>query len=389
MTYVKQSWENYPSTATPINATRLAYMEDGIFNASRFFNVKNYGAVGDGTTNDIAAITAALDAAEAAGGGTVYFPAGTYRVTSSVAGYRSRITLQGEGGRYATKIKSAGNFAPIEGSWEYCVIRDITLDANSLGGEGIKVYLNQTTLDHVTVINWDIAGMSLNDGAYVAEDTSDLGYLNRIQFCHVDSPTVGAGYGIYTTYRLTDSWISYCNIGSTLANIRTESGPMRIVGCHLNGSPEYNILMEGPNRVAIKDNLLEGALKSAIQYVMPGFETGHTQHQIAIVGNELSNGGYSPSRADGVPGTYPAVNIVGKSATDRTLGLLFTGNLVAVNNGPAGWSAAVYCKWADELTITGNSWSTGYDDTDPVTLEGCGSNVSVVGNGGRDGVTVI
>ena len=33
MAYVKQSWENYPSTATPINATRLAYMEDGIFNA--------------------------------------------------------------------------------------------------------------------------------------------------------------------------------------------------------------------------------------------------------------------------------------------------------------------------------------------------------------------
>jgi hypothetical protein len=42
------------------------------------FNVRDYGAVGDGSTNDTAAITAALNDAHAAGGGIVYFPTGIY-----------------------------------------------------------------------------------------------------------------------------------------------------------------------------------------------------------------------------------------------------------------------------------------------------------------------
>lgn len=45
---------------------------------SRSFNIRDYGATGDGRTIDTAAINKAIDAAAAAGGGTVYFPAGTY-----------------------------------------------------------------------------------------------------------------------------------------------------------------------------------------------------------------------------------------------------------------------------------------------------------------------
>ncbi len=43
-----------------------------------FFNVKNYGAIGDGKTLDSKAINAAIEAASHAGGGTVYMPAGNY-----------------------------------------------------------------------------------------------------------------------------------------------------------------------------------------------------------------------------------------------------------------------------------------------------------------------
>lgn len=52
------------------------------FSASSLFathyNVKDYGAVGDGKTIDSPAINKAIEAAAEAGGGTVYFPAGTY-----------------------------------------------------------------------------------------------------------------------------------------------------------------------------------------------------------------------------------------------------------------------------------------------------------------------
>jgi polygalacturonase len=43
-----------------------------------FYNIKNYGAKGNGTTLDTKAIEKAIDAAAAAGGGTVFFPAGNY-----------------------------------------------------------------------------------------------------------------------------------------------------------------------------------------------------------------------------------------------------------------------------------------------------------------------
>jgi len=42
------------------------------------YNVKSFGAAGDGKTLDTAGINKTIDAAAAAGGGTVYFPAGNY-----------------------------------------------------------------------------------------------------------------------------------------------------------------------------------------------------------------------------------------------------------------------------------------------------------------------
>ncbi len=59
------------------------------------FDVKQYGAKGDGKTADRDAINKAIDAA-AAGGGTVFFPSGTY-VTGSIR-LRSNITLQFDNG---------------------------------------------------------------------------------------------------------------------------------------------------------------------------------------------------------------------------------------------------------------------------------------------------
>ncbi|MFT3746536.1 MAG: glycoside hydrolase family 28 protein [Pyrinomonadaceae bacterium] len=43
-----------------------------------FYNIRDYGAKGDGTTLDTAAINKTIETAASKGGGTVYFPAGTY-----------------------------------------------------------------------------------------------------------------------------------------------------------------------------------------------------------------------------------------------------------------------------------------------------------------------
>lgn len=59
------------------------------------YNVRNFGATGDGKTVDTPAINKAIEAVAAAGGGTIYFPAGTYvcftiRLKSQVDLYLSR-----------------------------------------------------------------------------------------------------------------------------------------------------------------------------------------------------------------------------------------------------------------------------------------------------------
>jgi len=59
--------------------------------ATNFFNIREFGAKGDGKTIDSHAINAAIDAAANIGGGTVIFPAGTY--ASYSIHLRSNITL--------------------------------------------------------------------------------------------------------------------------------------------------------------------------------------------------------------------------------------------------------------------------------------------------------
>jgi polygalacturonase len=54
----------------------LSTLADG--DNGSFFNVKAFGATGDGTNLDSPSINKAIDACTQAGGGTVYFPAGTY-----------------------------------------------------------------------------------------------------------------------------------------------------------------------------------------------------------------------------------------------------------------------------------------------------------------------
>lgn len=56
------------------------------------FNVKDFGAVGNGSTDDTAAINAAIEAAFAIGGGTVVFMPQTYAILTTVK-IRSNVTL--------------------------------------------------------------------------------------------------------------------------------------------------------------------------------------------------------------------------------------------------------------------------------------------------------
>ena len=70
------------------------------------FNVKLYGAKGDGTTDDSTTIQNAINAANTAGGGVVFFPAGTYQINTSL-NLKTKVILMGSG--YASKLQCTGS----------------------------------------------------------------------------------------------------------------------------------------------------------------------------------------------------------------------------------------------------------------------------------------
>ncbi len=71
------------------------------------YNVKTYGAKGDGKANDAAAINKAITAANGGGGGIVQFPKGTYKVGATVH-LKSNVTLQLDAGSTISATGSSG-----------------------------------------------------------------------------------------------------------------------------------------------------------------------------------------------------------------------------------------------------------------------------------------
>lgn len=95
------------------------------------YDVKSdYGAVGDGTTNDTAAIQAAIDAV--ADAGTVFFPTGTYLFSSLTIGSKS-VTLLGAG----VSTISADVFG---GSW---TLAGSVLKSTAASGNAISTISNK------------------------------------------------------------------------------------------------------------------------------------------------------------------------------------------------------------------------------------------------------
>jgi len=75
-----------------------------------FFNVKDYGAVGDGVTDDYDAIQDTIDACHAAGGGIVLLPPGVYKIlTNDYWTLYSNITILGHGDASEIDVSDSSN----------------------------------------------------------------------------------------------------------------------------------------------------------------------------------------------------------------------------------------------------------------------------------------
>lgn len=179
----------------PGNPTLPSYRKPSNNN---IYNVKSYGAVGNGTTDDTSAFQSALNAASSAGGGTVYVPGGYYLIAGGL-NVASNVELRGisEGPHhFGTSPRGSVLYATSSSS------RLITLEANA-GVRGLSIfYPNQVynnpiaypdtilfngTGDYVFDVTFanSYVAMNVQNGGYYIDSTRGIGlskyvYINGV-----------------------------------------------------------------------------------------------------------------------------------------------------------------------------------------------------------------
>lgn len=181
MAYSPFEWKPGVAGGTIVSAARLNHMENGIGDiavladdlaeqietivagSTQFFNVLDYGAVGDGLTDDAPAIQAALNAADAVGGAHVLIPGGrTYAIRTFLCVFDNTTVSA-----YGAKIISLGGTGLIR---------------NFLAGEHAPEYFGHS---HITILGgvWD-------ENAFNGVDGTTTGIPTAFNFVHCRDITV-------------------------------------------------------------------------------------------------------------------------------------------------------------------------------------------------------
>ena len=150
---------------------------------SGWFNVRSFGAKGDGTTDDSKAVQAALDAARTAGGGVVFIPAGTYvvappgpfkgGVTLNSLTVGSNVWVRGEGLASVLKVKSGiGSYRALFSSHptaashvENVTISDLRFDQNCAASGG-SVSEGKDGSDYMIFLAWGGKNLTIERAAF-------------------------------------------------------------------------------------------------------------------------------------------------------------------------------------------------------------------------------
>ena len=164
-------------------------------------NVKLFGAVGNNVHDDYIAVQAAINAA-ATNGGTVYFPAGKYRLTNSLtipklAGETviSTLCLKGEGSflwdnvNAGTKLIATGNFPVLTAEYTRMMrISDLRFEGPGTAGSvglWLKNYNSHSRLDNVgfghfeTAVSVGSTNVTMINNDYVTYNKCEFLYCNE------------------------------------------------------------------------------------------------------------------------------------------------------------------------------------------------------------------
>jgi hypothetical protein len=304
-------------------------------------NVKDYGAVGDGTTDDASAIQAAIDAASSAGGGVVTFGPGVFKIDSQVT-LADKVYLVGAGVG-ATRLDFSDLVSPPDGAAIY--------GAGSLNA--LPTLSTGIIKGGVTVTFTSAPSVAAGD-VLVIYNTADNSYSSArayyragemVRVLSVSGTTVTldgttyAGYasgGTTSVYQMTPIRTSVSDLSATFATgadgIKlTHGGACWFTNLDLTGSNYAQIdldrcyevqftsvrAMDASPSVGTNYGLIIG--NSQRVTVVGGFYQA-SRHGIAVGGDDLPGG--IPNREIKVTGA----TVGGGAGAAATLGMDFHGN---------------------------------------------------------------
>lgn len=152
-----QGFDSLKIGSSTINNQKITEWNNVNLKQNKFvINVKDYGAVGNGVVNDIAAIRSAILVIKNNGGGKLYLPRGVYFVTDSIVIDFSNVTIEGDGigatiikvGAWVDGIRVSKGYPLPKEILQNIVIQNLTIDGNKDGyangpndtyGNGINV----------------------------------------------------------------------------------------------------------------------------------------------------------------------------------------------------------------------------------------------------------
>lgn len=361
---------------------------EGTVGGPGVINVRDYGAVGDGVTNDMPAVIDAVIAQKSssnpldwvprfdpAAGGVLYFPPGRYLLTGIMIIWLSRLQIVGAGAGVSTLLfKQSGYSGPVDYApklWlhdprpgqrvhdvavrDLTVTTDLVLDGNSpreSGESPLQAYLaDRVTFRDVEVVRSPTFGISVTDCTDVMVDHCHVHDIHvdgihlkgvvggRVQACRVDhtgDDSIAVSGGSETDF---------------------ETGLSRQVvvsGNVVSRSGSRGITVFGADGVVVSANTVKDTHQAGIG-VLPDQRAGNTRH-VVIQGNHLDGiGTYGQSPGDvlwgaGTPYAIAVGNGDDQRVPNQTVDdVLIEGNLV--NDTLNGF---VCVEKASDVKIAGN-----------------------------------
>lgn len=205
------------------------------FKENATVNVKNFGATGNGTTDDYPAIQAAINSVHS---GIIYFPAGTYLVRKGLVVKSNNTVLMGSGKNTASIIVAACNSDIITLNGIRCSVNGLAIDGNGNGkggrgynkkGDGIVINGTQSEVSDCIIQN--CAGNGIN-AAYVKGNN----HSKNISNCKIFTCRQA---GIMVTSN--DMYIKDCEIANNEGNqqVILAGANNRMHNCHIWSADQY------------------------------------------------------------------------------------------------------------------------------------------------------